>query len=155
VEDGGLDVTDARRLKALEDENVKLKKLLAEAMLDNAMLKEIQFKKMVTPVVRREAVAHLRVTFEVSERRACCVLGADRTSVRYRSIRPDDAAARVWLRELAMIRRRFGYRRLHILLSREGIQMNHKKLRRPIVRNGFRSVAVVVASGRWDQSDHR
>ena len=42
---GGLDVSDARRLKTLEDENVKLKKLLAEAMLDNAMLKEINSKK--------------------------------------------------------------------------------------------------------------
>lgn len=42
---GGLDVSDARRLKALEDENTKLKKLLAEAMLDNAMLKEISSKK--------------------------------------------------------------------------------------------------------------
>jgi len=42
---GGMDVSDARRLKALEDENAKLKKLLAEAMLDNAMLKDIASKK--------------------------------------------------------------------------------------------------------------
>ena len=42
---GGLDVSDARRLKALEDENTKLKKLLAEAMLDNAMLKDLNSKK--------------------------------------------------------------------------------------------------------------
>ena len=42
---GGLEVSDARRLKALEDENAKLKKLLAEAMLDNAMLKDIAAKK--------------------------------------------------------------------------------------------------------------
>jgi putative transposase len=42
---GGLDVSDARRLKALEDENAKLKKLLAEAMLDNAMLKDVAAKK--------------------------------------------------------------------------------------------------------------
>ena len=42
---GGLEVSDAKRLKALEDENTKLKKLLAEAMLDNAMLKEISSKK--------------------------------------------------------------------------------------------------------------
>jgi putative transposase len=42
---GGLEVSDARRLKALEDENGKLKKLLAEAMLDNAMLKDIASKK--------------------------------------------------------------------------------------------------------------
>jgi len=125
---GGLEVSDARRLKALEDENAKLKKLLAELMLDHAQGR--RFKKMVTPAARREAVAHLQVAHEVSERRACAALGADRTSVRYRSRRPDDAAARARLRELASVRRRFGYRRLHILLTREGIVMNHKKLRR-------------------------
>jgi putative transposase len=85
---------------------------------------------MVTPAARREAVAHLQAAYGVSERRACAALGADRTSVRYRSSRPDDAVARARLRELAAIRRRFGYRRLHILLRREGIVMNHKKLRR-------------------------
>ena len=42
---GGMDVSDARRLKALEEENAKLKKLLAEAMLDNAMLKDVASKK--------------------------------------------------------------------------------------------------------------
>src|SRR5438552_1190647 len=89
-----------------------------------------RFKKMVTPAARREAVAHLRLAYEVSERRACSTLGAERTSVRYRSTRPDDAAVRARLRELAAIRRRFGYRRLHILLTREGLVMNHKKLRR-------------------------
>jgi putative transposase len=58
------------------------------------------------------------------------VIGADRASIRYRSRRPDDAAVRARLRELAAARRRFGYRRLHILLRREGTHMNHKKLRR-------------------------
>jgi putative transposase len=42
---GGLEVSDAKRLRALEDENAKLKKLLAEAMLDNAMLKDVASKK--------------------------------------------------------------------------------------------------------------
>mgnify|MGYP001304120244 CR=1 FL=1 len=42
---GGMDVSEARRLKTLEDENARLKKLLAEAMLDNAVLKEISSKK--------------------------------------------------------------------------------------------------------------
>ena len=45
ITSGGLDVSDARRLKVLEDENRKLKKLLAEAMLDNAMLKDLNSKK--------------------------------------------------------------------------------------------------------------
>jgi len=85
---------------------------------------------MVTPAARREAVAHLCGTHQVSQRRACRTLGAERTSVRYRSRRPDDAGVRLRLRELAAKRRRFGYRRLQILLGREGIHMNHKKLRR-------------------------
>jgi putative transposase len=42
---GGMDVSEARRLRVLEDENAKLKKLLAEAMLDNAMLKDVASKK--------------------------------------------------------------------------------------------------------------
>jgi putative transposase len=85
---------------------------------------------MVTPAARREAVAHLRTSFEVSERRACAVLGVDRTSVRYCGDRPDDVAVRARIRELAAIRRRFGYRRLLVLMRREGLVMNHKKFRR-------------------------
>jgi putative transposase len=85
---------------------------------------------MVTPAARREAAAHLGLSYRVSQRRACKVIGADRTSIRYRSQRPDDGAIRVRLRELAAVRRRFGYRRLHILLRREGMHMNQKKLRR-------------------------
>lgn len=42
---GGMDISDAKRLKALEDENAKLKKLLAETMLDNAILKDVASKK--------------------------------------------------------------------------------------------------------------
>jgi putative transposase len=80
---------------------------------------------MVTPVAKREAVGHLRSAFEVSERRACTVIGADRTSVRYRARRADDEPIRVRLRELASERRRFGYRRLHVLLTREGLIVNH------------------------------
>jgi len=85
---------------------------------------------MVTPVARREAVAHLNQNYHVSQRRACRTIGADRASVRYCSRRPDDAAIRARLRVLAASRRRFGYRRLHVLLHREGVRLNHKKLRR-------------------------
>ena len=75
-------------------------------------------------------MAHLQEVFEVSQRRACEALGVDRTTVRYVSRRPDDAEARTRIRELAGQRRRFGYRRLHWLLCREGWTMNHKKFRR-------------------------
>jgi putative transposase len=85
---------------------------------------------MVTPVVKREAVAHLCHVYGVSQRRACKAIDADRTSMRYRSVRPDDAILRARLRELAAVRRRFGYRRLLLMLRREGTRVNHKKLRR-------------------------
>jgi putative transposase len=85
---------------------------------------------MVTPGARRDAVVHLCLVHGVSQRRACWVIGTDRSSVRYRSRRPDDQEIRDRLRALAGERRRFGYRRLHIQLGREGVQLNHKKLRR-------------------------
>jgi putative transposase len=85
---------------------------------------------MVTPAARREAVAHLCAEHAVSQRRACRVLGAERRAVRYVSRRVDDGAIRRRLRELAAVRRRFGWRRLQVLLRREGVVVNHKKLRR-------------------------
>ena len=85
---------------------------------------------MVTPGARREAVAHMRAQHEVSERRASRVIGADRSVMRYRHKRGDDGAVRARLRALSAERRRFGYRRLHILLGRQGVRINHKKLRR-------------------------
>lgn len=116
----GMTVSEAKRLKALEDENAKLKRLLAEQMLDIAAMKELLSKKMVTPVVKREAVAHLKALFGLSERRACQIAGADRKMVRYQSRRAPETALRGRLRDLANERRRFGYRRLFILLRREG-----------------------------------
>jgi len=75
---------------------------------------------MVGPAAKRESVAHLRAAMGLSERRACWIVGADRTMVRYRSCRPPDTELRARLRDLANERRRFGYRRLFILLRREG-----------------------------------
>lgn len=75
---------------------------------------------MVAPAVKREAVAHLKALFGLSERRACRIAGADRKMVRYQSQRAPDTALRGRLRDLANERRRFGYRRLFVLLRREG-----------------------------------
>jgi putative transposase len=85
---------------------------------------------MVAPDAKREAVAHVVSVHGVSQRRACEVLAVDRSGVRYRSIRPDDAEARAAMKAVAAERRRFGYRRIHIMLERQGILMNLKKLRR-------------------------
>ena len=75
---------------------------------------------MVGPAAKREAVVHLCTALEMSERRACTLIAADRTMIRYRSRRPPETELRARLRELANQRRRFGYRRRFILLRREG-----------------------------------
>jgi putative transposase len=85
---------------------------------------------VVKPAARREAAAYLRQTFQMSERRACRVIGTDRASVRYQALRPDDVALRERLKALAQQRRRFGYRRLHVLLRREGQLVNRKRVQR-------------------------
>ena len=92
---------------------------------------------MVTPAAKRQAVEHLQVAHGMSERRACSVVGADRKSMRYRSRRADDGELRSRLRELAQVRRRFGYRRLHILLRRDGVVINHKKTQRLYTEEGL------------------
>lgn len=66
------------------------------------------------------SVAHLQAELGLSERRACCIVSADRNMVRYRSCRPSDTELRIRLRELANTRRRFGYRRLFVLLRQHG-----------------------------------
>jgi putative transposase len=85
---------------------------------------------VVTPAARRAAVTAAREAHDISERRACSIIGADRSAMRYRHRRSDDAVARARLKELAAERRRFGWRRLKLLLARDGIRINHKKLRR-------------------------
>jgi len=92
---------------------------------------------VVTPVARREAIAILMDVYEMSERRACKITGANRSSVRYRHRCRDDAELRVRLRTLAGERRRFGYRRLHVLLRREGYVLNRKKTQRLYREEGF------------------
>src|SRR3974377_2538706 len=83
---------------------------------------------MVTPAASREAFSHVRSAVELSERRACRMIGCVRMTVRYCPRRPPDTKLRERLKALAHERRRFGYRRLLVLLRREGFIVNHKRL---------------------------
>jgi putative transposase len=85
---------------------------------------------VVTPADRRGTVAHLEGVFGVSQRRACKAINSDRSSVRYRARRTDDGPVVERMKELALERRRFGRRRIHWLMGREGMIMNHKKFHR-------------------------
>ena len=78
-----------------------------------------------------------------SQRRACALAGIDPRVYRRRSKRPADMELRARIKELAAERRRFGYRRLHILLKREGWEVNWKKLYRIYREEGL------TARPRW------
>lgn len=126
----GLEVSDAHRLKQLEDENRRLKHLLAEEQLDNDALKTVLAKSPRRPAARREVVQKL-MAHDVSQRRACRLLGIDRKTLLYeRRERVDEPGLRRRLHELAWGRPRFGYRRLHVLLRREQVVVNHKRVYR-------------------------
>jgi hypothetical protein len=91
---------------------------------------------------------------------ACRVLGTDGTSVRYQALRPDDGALRERLKALAQERRRFGYRRLHVLLRRGqerrwlalhragqvAAERRHRELQRQITRRTAERDAVPIAA---------
>ena len=85
---------------------------------------------MVTTRQRRQVVTHLLAAFPTSARRACRLVQLSRSRWQYRSRRGDDAPLRARLRELAAAKPRWGYQQLHVLLRREGIVVNHKKVLR-------------------------
>ena len=72
----------------------------------------------------------LELCYELSQRRVCQVLEFSRSSYHYRSIADEQAALRIRLRDLAYARVSYGYRRLHVLLQREGWKVNHKRVYR-------------------------
>ncbi len=82
----------------------------------------------MTPAVRRAAVRYLQARFAISERHACRLVGLQRSTLRYHHQRQDDGWLRARLRDLVAERPRFGYRRLHVLLRREGHYVNHQRI---------------------------
>ena len=80
--------------------------------------------------MRRDLVAQLEIFHRVSRRRACAVLAFARSTHRYRSVADPLVELRMRLKELAAARVGYGYRRLHILLDREGWRVNHKRVYR-------------------------
>ena len=84
----------------------------------------------MTPARKRTVVQFFRSGYQVSERRACRVADVRRTTMRYRSQARDQSPLRQRIKELAAVRVRYGYRRIHILLRREGWRINAKRVYR-------------------------
>jgi len=87
-------------------------------------------------MARRSAALQAMADYDVSQRRACRLVGVDPKTVRRKRV-PDCPEIRQRMRQIASERRRFGYRRIGQMLKREGITMNHKKLRRLYKEEGL------------------
>ena len=138
---GGMDVSEAQKLKAMEDENRRLKQLVADLSLDKEALKSVIRKTAgaSTPQTKdclwgprlaglRAEVAFVQTEHVLGERRACKLLAMERSSYRY-DPRPDrNAELRGELVRLARQKPRSGYLRLHALLSRRGHEINVKRV---------------------------
>ena len=120
---------------------------------------------MAGPAAKREGVAHLRAAMGLSERRACTLVDADRATIRYRSRRAPDTELREQIRDLANERKRFGYRRLFILLRQggepsginriyrlyreEGLAVRKRRVRRRAVGARAPILVEAKANARW------
>jgi len=92
---------------------------------------------MVRPALRRRAVDYLVTHYGTSQRRACRVVGQPRRVQRYRSVKDPQDGLRKRMREIAEIRVRYGYRRIHVLLRREGWQHGQCAIRRIYTEEGL------------------
>ena len=133
----GMEVSDAKKLRALEQENQKLKRLLAEAELDKAATQGAGLGKMVTATQRRRAVTHLK-SRRVSERRACRLVRFSRSAAWYRLQGRHDSPLRDHLKELAQEYPRYGCPTLHDLLVTEGRVVKIKRTYRRYREEGCR-----------------
>lgn len=106
--------------------------------------------KALSPQAKREAVVAIRQKVNISERRACRLVGLSRSVLRYEAQRDSsNEGLKARLVELAHERRRFGYRRLHLPLEREGLHANHKRVHR-LYQRGWFGCAASAATPRRD-----
>ena len=85
---------------------------------------------MLRPAQKRQHVEHLRLAYDVSSRRACRTVLLQRSVYYYKSVKSSQAPLRLRIKELAAARVRYGYKRIYILLRREGWKVNHKRVYR-------------------------
>lgn len=89
------------------------------------------------PAQKKTLVDFLRVGYKIGKRKACQLIGLNRATYYYESQTKDQTALKIRLRDLAASRVRYGYRRLHVLLQREGWKINHKRVYRIYQQEGL------------------
>ncbi|HPR07496.1 MAG TPA: IS3 family transposase [Denitromonas sp.] len=129
---GGMDVSMVARMKELEEENRRLKKMYADSQLSAELLKEALGKKMVRPSQRREMARAVVADGRTSIRHACLTFDVSETCYRYRATRPDeDAVIADWLVRLTTAYRDWGFGLCFLYLRNvKGFGWNHKRVYR-------------------------
>ncbi|MFB9115262.1 IS3 family transposase [Xanthomonas arboricola pv. corylina] len=126
---GGMSVPDAKRLKDLEAENTRLKKLLAEQVFENDLIKDALRKKLVSAPARRALVRDLHDR-GLSERRALAVMCMSASALRYTPAQDRNVELRKRIVELAHRHKRYGVGMIYLKLRQEGWLVNYKRVER-------------------------
>ena len=144
---GGLQVDQAKRLKELEQENSKLKRLVANLSLDNPCVEGLRLGKLLSSE-RRRIATNAQQTHGLTERRACRLANQPRGTQRYRAIRREDEDALTQaIILLASKYGRYGYRRITALLKRAGWRVGKDRVERIWGPRGAEGTAEAEATG--------
>ncbi|MCH8267996.1 MAG: IS3 family transposase [Acidobacteria bacterium] len=136
---GGLKLEQAKRLKELEKENARLKRVVAELSLEKQVLREVAPGKLLSPKRRCCAVERAEQGYGMSERHACRLLGQWRGTQRYEPMhRLDEDELTQAIIALAANYGRYGYRRITALLRRAGWQVGKDRVQRIWRREGLK-----------------
>ena len=126
---GELGASEVRSFRQLEDENARLKRLVADLTLDKNILLEV-IKKDLKPVRRRELAVWIRQTYVLALDKACELAKLFRSSWYKPRKNYQQEGLRIRIRGIANERLRFCYERIHVMLRREGWQINLKRVHR-------------------------
>lgn len=127
---GQLEAVDVKQLRGLQQENARLKKLLAERYLEIEVIKEVAAKNTLSTSARRALVPAF-VSCGISARRVCALLGVSRSTLGYVARLPQkDGPVIERMKHYAAMYPRFGYRRIHVYLERDGIEMGWDRMLR-------------------------
>ncbi|WP_419146455.1 IS3 family transposase [Klebsiella pneumoniae] len=127
---GGMEASDIKKMKDLEDENRRLKQMFADLSLECRALKDVIEKKPLKPAIKRELVSYLTAQFAMSLRQACRILSLSRTVFRYQPDTQRDEPVIMALTVAAVRYPRYGFKKLFQVLRRQGKSWNHKRVHR-------------------------